>query len=80
MADKLTKVQRLKLSVTCLKKNNGLLRLENKSLKQEIKFLKEKIKELELKFEDKELQRKNLLEKLYKPNKQNNQTKPLGKN
>lgn len=72
--DKLTREQRLEIANKCLKNTNQKLRQENKKLK-------EQVLELELKLEDKELQRKLLLEKMYKPNKNKDGilAKPLGK-
>ena len=67
-----TKEQRLKQANTRLKNENAKLRMENKELKN-------RVVGLELKLEDKELQRKNLMEKLYKPNKSGDEAKPLGK-
>lgn len=79
MADKLSQIQRLKQINTRLKNSNDQLRAENKELKQEIRALQKEVSKLQAKFEDKELQRKHLLEKLYKPNKKSDQDKPLGK-
>lgn len=72
MSDKLNQTQRQKQIISRLKNNNAQLRLENKELRK-------KIKELEAKLEDKELQRKNLLDKMYKANHVNKESKPLGK-
>jgi transposase len=79
MSDKLTQEQRLKQSITKLKKSNQGLRLENKELKKNVIMLEKEVKEWKLKFKDKELQRKDLLEKIYKSNKNNDNPKPLGK-
>lgn len=69
-----TKEQRLKQANNRLKNENAKLRVENKELRGEIR-------ELKLCLEDKELQRRNLLEKLYKANKKDNgmEAKPLGR-
>jgi len=75
----LTEIQRQKQIITRLKNSNGQLRIENKQLKKEIRALQKEVIKLQAKFEDKELQRKHLMEKLYKPNKRDNGNQPLGK-
>lgn len=81
MADKLNKIQRLEQNNSRLKNSNAKLRLEIKELKQENNLLKKQLIEIGQQLDNKELQRKNLLEKLYKPNKtqKGEPAKPLGK-
>lgn len=62
-----------------MQNSNDKLRAEIKELQQENKLLKQRLLELGEKLEDKELQRKNLMEKIYKANKDNKEPKPLGK-
>lgn len=80
MADKLSVEQRLKQKNTRLKSSNEKLRSENRELKRELCVVKKELLLLSQKLDDKELQRKHLLEKLYKPNKKDgSKEKPLGK-
>lgn len=78
MADILSREQRLLQTNTRLKNNNERLRKENTLLRREVRTLKKELEVLNLKYENKELQRRLLLQKLYKPNKAARDT-PLGK-
>lgn len=69
MRGRLTREQRLQISVTKLKTSNEQLRAEVKALRQEVRSKDRRIAELERKLEDKEQQRKLLLSYLYKPGK-----------
>jgi len=79
MRGQISQTQRQKQIITRLKNSHDQLRAENKKLKRELKALQKEVIKLQAKFEDKELQRKHLMEKLYKPNKKDGQDKPLGK-
>lgn len=69
----------LRQSNTRLKKSVARLREDKKVLRDRVKLLECKVAELEAMFKDKEAQRKALLEKLYKPRRENKEKKPLGK-
>lgn len=69
MRGDLSREARLQISVTVLKKNNRILRAELKLFKKELEAKDKRISELEDKLIDKEQQRKELLQYLYKPNK-----------
>jgi transposase len=79
MSGNLTKETRLTISVTRLKNGTLKLRGENKILRETIKERDKQIKVLEDKLVDKESQRKELLGFLYKPKKEERDSKPLGK-
>jgi len=78
MADKLNREQRLLQINTRLKNSNERLRKENGALRRDIRALQKEMEALTLKYENKELQRKLLMQKLYKPNKTAGE-KALGK-
>lgn len=75
----LTREKRLETIITRLKIGNLQLREKLKALTLRLQEKDNTIKALRLKLEDKELQRKNLLSKLYKSNKEDGENKPLGK-
>jgi transposase len=79
MRGQLTKETRLEAIITRLKNNIFRLKEELKKLILQIKEKDRIIEELRSKLKDKELQRKNLLNKLYKPNQKDKKNKPLGK-
>lgn len=79
MKGELTREKRLETIITRLKGGTLELRKKLKELQLQLKEKDKTINELKLKLEDKELQRKNLLNKLYKPNKQDCENKSLGK-
>ncbi len=79
MRGQLSREIRLQIVVTKLKKNS--LRFQLK-IREQVALLKEKdrkIAELEEKLRDKEAQRKELLTYLYKPKKEERESKPRGK-
>lgn len=69
MRGELNREIRLQISVTRLKASNDQLRAELKFLKQQLAAKDQRIAHLEDKLKDKEQQRKELLQYLYKPNK-----------
>lgn len=79
----LNKEDRLRISNTRLKNVNLKYRTTIRELRRELRIAVKtrdaRIKELESKLEDKESQRKKLQSYLYKPNKEEKDTKPLGK-
>lgn len=76
---KLSKEVRLQIAVTKLEKKADRLKKALKILEEENKRKDRIIKELEAKLEDKEAQRKELLSYLYKPKRQTEDKKPVGK-
>lgn len=79
MRGELTQEKRLETIITRLKNILLELRKKLKDLELQLKEKDKLIEEFRLKLEDKELQRKNLLNKLYKPDKKEGEEKPLGK-
>ena len=75
----LSQEDRLRIQVTKLTTSVARLRSENHELKLGIKQRDQKIAALEARLQDKESQRRQLLSYLYKPNKEEQTSKPLGK-
>lgn len=75
----LSKEDRLRVQATRLTNLNRGYRQTIAELKTTIKAQNHRIKELEAKLEDKEAQRKELLSYLYKQNKENKESKKMGK-